>query len=491
MRKPFIAFLLLSIAVFLLISGCNKSPSTSTGKSQNEEVSLYGVQVDGKWGFIDKNGQMVIQPQYEVGKPDELPPAFREGLAAVRVGGKFGFIDAKGQMVIQPQYGYVSPFSDGIASVLSSGGYGFINKNGKIVIEPQYSKISNFHDGLAAVEDISKLSDYLTFINTKGEVVIQLEADSSVLTNYSLYYFREGLARVTLNGIDYGYIDKSGQMVIQPKYQFAENFSDGLAAVDNGRNWGYIDKNGQMVIPPEFDSADPFSEGLAAIELNNKYGYIDSTGKIVIQPQYDLAFDFRGGLAVVGIDGKYGVIDKSGQLIIQPKYDMAFNKSGDLIMVKVDGKYGYIDKSGRSIWPQDSNMQDTRTQESLDLDQQLFAANNNEAKFKALLASGADPNAKNKCDLSILSVVSFAGNSAGVKALLEAGADVNAKDDGGYTALMWGAMGKGNIDVIKTMLDAGADVNRKDEEGRTALYWAEYNRNNDIAGYLRQHGAVK
>jgi hypothetical protein len=82
-----------------------------------------------------------------------------------------------------------------------------------------------------------------------------------------------------------GYIDKTGKMVIEPKFSVAKNFSEGLAAVatfgsyDPGLgvifgSWGYIDKTGKVVIPGEFQDVRSFSEGLAAVKIGGKWGYI-------------------------------------------------------------------------------------------------------------------------------------------------------------------------------------------------------------------------
>lgn len=48
--------------------------------------------------------------------------------------------------------------------------------------------------------------------------------------------------------------------------------------------YGFIDKTGKIVIKPEFDYVGPFSEGLAVVWIGNKYGYIDKTGKYIWKP---------------------------------------------------------------------------------------------------------------------------------------------------------------------------------------------------------------
>jgi hypothetical protein len=56
-----------------------------------------------------------------------------------------------------------------------------------------------------------------------------------------------------------------------------------------------------MVIPPRFNGAERFSEGLAAVLLGEEnadtwpWGFIDKTGKMVIQPQFYLPLDHYEG----------------------------------------------------------------------------------------------------------------------------------------------------------------------------------------------------
>jgi hypothetical protein len=108
---------------------------------------LAAVKIDGKWGFIDKTGQMVIPPHFDGGADDALAsladgPRFSEGLAAVLIDGKLGFIDKSGQMVIQPQFAKPSLFDKpcyfvgGLALVWAGEKWGYIDKTGKYVWGP-------------------------------------------------------------------------------------------------------------------------------------------------------------------------------------------------------------------------------------------------------------------------------------------------------------------------------------------------------------------
>ena len=89
-----------------------------------------------------------------------------------------------------------------------------------------------------------------------------------------------------------------------------------LPAVAGCVQQGYIDRNGAMVIEPQFDNAGCFSEGLAYVEVGEKYGYIDKKGKIAVKPQFDFAWDFSEGLAGVKLGEKSGYIDKSGKYVV-------------------------------------------------------------------------------------------------------------------------------------------------------------------------------
>src|SRR5215471_698742 len=91
--------------------------------------------------------------------------------------------------------------------------------------------------------------------------------------------FSEGLAAVRI-GPKNGYIDKTGTFVITPQLMVVDlaAFSEGLAAVRVGEflsgKWGYMDKQGKMVIDPDFDTAGSFHEGLAVIGVDQRWGYI-------------------------------------------------------------------------------------------------------------------------------------------------------------------------------------------------------------------------
>jgi len=104
-----------------------------------------------------------------------------------------------------------------------------------------------------------------------------------------------GLARVKLSG-KWGYIDRSGRIVINPQFEEAGDFAEGLARVKTGGKWGYIDRTGRFLINPQFEEAGDFSQGLARVKLGGKWGYVDRKGVVLVPPQFSEAGDFSRSL---------------------------------------------------------------------------------------------------------------------------------------------------------------------------------------------------
>lgn len=159
-----------------------------------------------------------------------------------------------------------------------------------------------------------------------------------------------------------GFIDKSGDFVIEPKFRDAKDFYEGLAPVkakENGK-WGYIDKTDNFTIQPSFDEPTRFVEGLAILKSQDtgKIGYMDTTGNFVVEPQFGYASRyFSGGLSLVLKDANdfttAGFVDKEGKFMNTPIYSLNYNGffSEGLFPICKKGEeyYGYIDKTGEFV----------------------------------------------------------------------------------------------------------------------------------------------
>jgi hypothetical protein len=295
---------------------------------------LYPVLVDGKIGFIDRSGKMVIEPRQQDGQM--FPSGFSDGRALTVVNGKVGFIDTKGDYVIPPQYDNADDFSEGLAAVWQGSQVLYVDTAGNVVVElPGVTGGGRFSEGMAGFGVSGDSGTRFGYIDKQGHVAIS--AHFLVVGEFS-----DGLASVEVEAegdvaCPWGYIDKTGGWVIEPEYTWAGPFSNGLAPVrKSSQDYGFIDKSGAWAIHPKpsgFLYAGSFSEGLACVEVmageyhdTPKFGFIDTSGDIVIAPVFDTPGYFSQGRAAVGVrdeDGgavSWGYIDKSGDWVVEPTY---------------------------------------------------------------------------------------------------------------------------------------------------------------------------
>ncbi len=137
----------------------------------------------------------------------------------------------------------------------------------------------------------------------------------------------------------FGYIDRTGKIIIPAQFERAEDFSEGLAIVKVGERFGCIDKTGKLVIPARFNFISKFKNGLAVAHTDGdapKIGYIDRTGKLVIPARFDEAHEFSEGLAAVSVDRKFGYINSQGKVIISFQFDEAAKFKDGFAKVRTD-----------------------------------------------------------------------------------------------------------------------------------------------------------
>jgi WG containing repeat len=111
---------------------------------------VAGVARGHKYGFIDKQGKIVIKAEYEGLR------SFSEGLAAVEKDIKWGFIDKTGKTIIEFKFEFSlmgnHRFLEGLMPhKFGIGLYGFLDNTGKVAIEPAYNNAHEFSESLAAV----------------------------------------------------------------------------------------------------------------------------------------------------------------------------------------------------------------------------------------------------------------------------------------------------------------------------------------------------
>ena len=312
------------------------------------------IELNGKFGYINKNGKPVIPfifDQVAPGILDAELPAFSFDLEPVQFNGKWGYIDQSGRFVIPPEFAEARRFArNGLAVAKRIGTkFGYINTNGYFVMEPAFDFAFNFaSNGLARVG----IDGVRKYVNAHGDI---LTPDCEMLGDFA----ENGLAPAQKNG-KWGYVDVTGNFVIQPQFDSASGFGDvlrnDLAEVGIGNEVGLIDRSGKLLIKLESHSYHfVFANGFARIEnnKNTKYGFMNIDTGEVIAPIFEAVGSFSAnGMAPVKIDNKWGYIDRTGMIVIQPKFLGAgmFSKNG-LAPAQQAGGWGFINIQGEFVIP--------------------------------------------------------------------------------------------------------------------------------------------
>lgn len=239
--------------------------------------------------------------------------------------------------------------------------------------------MDNFSDGLLPVTKNKKLG----YINAKSEEVIpctlKYYIEQGMDDGFVIFgRFKEGLAKVCsfdgesgaeehigAKNIKFGYMDKSGKIIIPQTYQYASDFSEGKAYVRSDTFNGFIDTTGKRLFEIEglIDGNEGFVDNiLKTTDIdNNQYLFYNSEGKVVLKisnDKYRRLSDFHDGLAYFehlnngNIDRK-GFIDKNGNEVLNlTDYQIVNNFSEGLAAVSKDGnKFGFINTKGKEIIP--------------------------------------------------------------------------------------------------------------------------------------------
>ena len=219
---------------------------------------LAAVMKNEKWGFVDKTGKEVIPLMYEqVGN-------FSEGLAPVLIDEKIGFINKKNKLVIPARFDDVLGFEYDNAPVMIDDLWGLIDTTGKLVVQPTFDDISEAQYFGRAV----KKDDRYGAISTDGELVIPVKYDDIYSDNNDNFI-------VELDS-KLGIFDCYGRKIVPIKYDWIEPLKGDRYAVMIGQRgtgnraaakqkWGFLDKNGKVIVEPKYNKVENFDKELVAV----------------------------------------------------------------------------------------------------------------------------------------------------------------------------------------------------------------------------------
>jgi WG containing repeat len=327
------------------------------------------VRVGGLYGFVDEEGREVVKPQYRI--VDD----YKFGFAQVDVDGKSGLIDRDGTMVIEPKYGFIQAIARDRFVVSErrqlggmAGGEDFSG-----------TKVVLTSSGGVSVVGVFLGSDYTEPAIATGVIDISGQQIGSPRPSLSAGFdslsseFDKDDPSIRWVQRDklWGLAHTDGTWLIEPKFQEPSALTDGLArAVINGKV-GFIDRTGNFVIEPILDYAREFRPGVGrtSAKRDGIVGVIDKAGSWVFQTNYqqvDPAFELRTdpkSAIVFGWnfkkDGRWGLLNLDGRVVLNADFDqtVSYCTNGRLEAYKNKERL-YFKTDGSPLQPPDGRLVD-------------------------------------------------------------------------------------------------------------------------------------
>ena len=362
------------------------------------------VNKENKYGIIDFNGQMLLEPVY-----DTIVYSNELFLVKSRINGVRGWsiYNHHKKLITDQVYDQISPIGENYFNVKRGGYWGLANSLGKEIIFCKYDSIVEYSNGKLLVEFLGE--DGILNVDGSWEILPQ-QKDIEIVDeirylirspygshvsfypktrDFSAEYFlykHEGVFLEKTLDEKYGLLDATGRRIIKPEYDEISLLQDDsiyfassqkgtsfitksgkiLSANDlrfeeirdmeeefigvkiDGR-WGFVDINGKLRIANQYDDVGEFNEGLAPIKILGRWGYINKREDIIVQPKYDSVSHFLDGLCLVVKKGKYGLINAKGKQTLECEYDEIIRLSNGGFLISNQRKIGLVNKQGRLV----------------------------------------------------------------------------------------------------------------------------------------------
>ena len=256
--------------------------------------------------FFEKIG---FWRQYEKVKHyDDLGVSFHDGLLPVFSENRgYGYVDIDSNEVIECKYREISDFENGKAKVRLDCEYGYINTKGcmlvykdgeEIVIPNTYDWAYNYKNGYFVVQNGKLYGAIDAFMNEiipcslKSKEEVELTYEKVRLHSLSLsedaykkrYNDLLPPVRYEENNL-FGFKSQNGVMLFPPVLQVGD-FVEGMAKIKINRKIGYVNEKLELVIQPKYEYASNFSEGLALVHAFGECEkFINKFGETIVKRQ--------------------------------------------------------------------------------------------------------------------------------------------------------------------------------------------------------------
>ena len=318
-----------------------------------------------KSGVLDKDFNIILECKYD----DYIDFTNNETFFAVLNGANFVFNNKKS---IIKQFDFTFKF--GSEELLKNGKYNYIVRKDKAY----GAKCGILNDNYELVLPIEY--DWIDFSNDvwtvrKGRSEYILDEKYNIIPK-SKYkqigkFEEEGIACVQGEDFKYTFINKSGEVIINKKFDSVQlgrrsllnflfsninsEYKSGLCGVCLNSKWGYVDTNGQLVIECKYDEITEFDfENKAIVKFNGYWGIINQEGKTVIDFKYEIIRRYESKNNIIAkFNGNWGIINQLDKIVIDFKYDkiIDYNLDYNTIICKNDDFMGMINLDKNELIP--------------------------------------------------------------------------------------------------------------------------------------------
>lgn len=320
------------------------------------EFGTAVVEKNNVMGIINLRGDYVVKPIY-----DSISP-YKEGRAVYVLKGSMGVMDERGKAITKKAYNFIGDYNEGRAvfGVNNPEGdyvYGYLDRYGKEIVSPRFLEATEFNDGVALVK--SKTKEY-GLISRDGRLTNKYKYGY-----VSQYGDRALIFADSING-PFGYINKKGEVIIEPIYKMANGFKDGLAVVSTenvyNSKYGAINLKGSYVYQPIYSEINPLGEGRFALGKpigdpknigSNVYAIGDTTDKRLTGFEYLVVGSYERGLSYVSNNLSTFFIDKKGRIVKGlpvARGSGTLRLKNNIILADIDYSPYYLDKLGKVIY---------------------------------------------------------------------------------------------------------------------------------------------
>ena len=313
-----------------------------------KDYEYFALYSQNKWGIINQEGEVVIQPSYEemIVIPDKTKDVF---ICIYNVNEETGTYQTKAinskDETILTGYEQIEAldnidknsnvwYEENVLRIKKNGKYGLIDLNGKELLPAEYDEITV----LEGIENslIIKKDGKVGLVNDTGSVII--DANYKEIKGLGDTY-KDGYITIDEQG-KYGLISATKKQILENKYDeiLKVPLKEYYAIKENGKQ-KLINSNGEALIDSGFDEIKSTTTNGIIFVKDNLYGEMNTSGEVTIKADYQELKEVKEQIYIAKQNNKYGIIDGLGNGLTAFEYDgMTYNEKADLFFAD-DSEY--------------------------------------------------------------------------------------------------------------------------------------------------------